>query len=338
MIFTVTVLFLTVGCEGVPRERTGLDSYYPALDGATEAERDYQQPSDRVLARIGDDTITESELRDRILDRYYGARALNGLVRESLFISEAGSLGLSIEAEEVVARVEQEMDQILGRSFDERRVSRLRLEEQGLLESDLRREIVLEVGPALLIQKVISAHRQIEEEQILDLWRASWKEPRRLIEHIAFPMGDADSEERQIIERWAQQTVKVLELGTPLQNAVEKPVGLRSSFTPKVGGGWIRESDLAGSPIFFEVFQVEVGEVLGPIHEDNFGWHLFRVVETRSTRSYSEVREELLQELRNQPATDAEILAVEQRIRRRIPVYIETNPFPSKVKRPEGDR
>ena len=112
MIFTVTVLFLTVGCEGVPRERTGLDSYYPALDGATEAERDHQQPSDRVLARIGDDTITESELRDRILDRYYGARALNGLVRESLFISEAGSLGLSIEAEEVVARVERVMEYV----------------------------------------------------------------------------------------------------------------------------------------------------------------------------------------------------------------------------------
>ncbi len=325
---------LFVGCGTVPGEPSRAGSYYPVGEVTTAVEAQPQRSSNRVLARVGDDIITEGELRDRIFDRYYGARALNGLVRESLFISEAEKLDLRIVAEEVAQQVEQELDRILGQSFDERMAAKLRLEKQGLLESDLRREIALEVGPALLIQKVVSAHRQIEEEQILDLWRATWKEPRRLIEHIAFPKGDADQEELQSIEQWARQTAKILQSGTTVQAAVQNPVGLRSSFTPKIGGGWVRESDLAASPIFYEVFQIGVGEVLGPIDEENFGWHLFRVVETKPTRSYSDVREQLLQELRDLPATDAEILQVEQKIRSRIPVIIESNPIPANGQRP----
>ena len=77
-----------------------------------------------------------------------------------------------------------------------------------------------------------------------------------------------------------------------------------------------------------------MGEVLGPIDEENFGWHLFRVVETKPTRSYSDVREQLLQELRDLPATDAEILQVEQKIRSRIPVIIESNPISANGQRP----
>jgi hypothetical protein len=260
------------------------------------------------------------------------------LVRESLFLAEAEKLGIRIESAEIASLVETELDQILGSSFDEKQVSRFRLEEQGMLESDLRREIAMEVGPALLIQKVISAHREIEEEQILDRWRETWKEPRRLIEHVAFPLGDANNDEQQVIESWAQRTAEVLKSGQRLTQSLENPVGLRSSFEPRIGGGWVRESDLASSPLFFQVFQIEQGAVLGPILEEKFGWHLFRVVETRPTRSYSVVREELLRELLDQPATDGEILTAERRIRKRIPVVIESNPFSADTDRPEGDR
>ncbi|HIC23478.1 MAG TPA: peptidyl-prolyl cis-trans isomerase [Planctomycetes bacterium] len=332
------VLLIAQGCGEIPQRWNGSDDSTARRISQTDLRGSEDGSNGRILARVGEDTITQGELRDRILDRYYGVRALNGLVRESLFIAESERLGMRIDPAEIASRVEQELDQILGDSFEQRRVSRIRLEQQGLLERDLRREIAMEVGPALLIQMVISAHREIEEEQILDLWRETWKEPRRLIEHIVFPLGDADDQERQSIERWANLTAKALESGTAMESAVEQPIGLRSSFTPKIGGGWVRESDLSGSPIFFEVFQVEVGKVLGPILEDNFGWHLFRVVETRPIRSYSEVREDLLKELRDLPATDEEILDVERKIRRRIPVFIESNPFRSGADPSRGDR
>ncbi|NRA76213.1 MAG: hypothetical protein HRU16_09765 [Planctomycetes bacterium] len=333
----LSLLLLAQGCSEIPLG-LNISSHESTTIVTSQSTQPRSASNGRILARVGEDTITDSELRDRILDRYYGARALNGLVRESLFISESARLGIRISSAEISSRVEQELDQILGESFEQRRASTLRLEQQGLRESDLQREIAMEVGPALLIQKVVSAHRENEEEQILDLWRETWKEPRRLIEHIVFPLGDTDPEERQSIERWANQASTALESGVSIENAVEQPIGLRSSFTPRIGGGWVRESDLAASPIFYEVFQVEVGEVLGPILEENFGWHLFRVVETKPTRSYSEVREELLRQLRDQPATDEEVLDVERKIRRRIPVHIESEPFSPGADPAQGGR
>lgn len=279
----------------------------------------------RILARVGRDIITDEKLKARILERYYGPRALNGLVRESLFSAEAEHLGIRIDAKQIAERVEQEMTVILGEDFVSRRRALAQLEAQGLVESDLRREIALEVGPALLIQSVVSHHIQIEEEEILDLWRVTWKEPRRRVDHIAFPIDAADTDLHERIQRWAVSTADGLRAGTPLESAVELPVGIQQKFTPRIGSGWIRESELAGNAAFFEVFQIAEGEVLGPIEEVDFGWHLFRVVETLPVKRYSDVREELLQQLRDELVTDEDVLAVEAMIRKRIPVRIESN-------------
>ena len=289
----------------------------------TSVEEDRVREGDQVLATVGRDVITDAELKRRILERYYGPRALNGLVRESLFSAEAERLGIRIDAEQIASAVADEMERILGSNFESKRRALLQLEEQGLLESDLRREISQEVGPALLIQAVIAHHREVDEEQLLDLWRATWKEHRRLVDHIFFPIGEADEETRAEIEQWASRTVEVLASGTPLAAAVEKPLGLKSSFTPRTGTAWIRESELAGNPAFFKVFQASSGEVVGPLPEEGFGWHLMRVVESQPARSYSEMRPQLLQMWLAEPASDEELLAVERLIRSRFPVQIK---------------
>ena len=61
--------------------------------------------------------------------------------------------------------------------------------------------------------------------------------------------------------------------------------------------------------------------------EENFGWHLFRVVEEKAPRPYSEVRTQLESELRNSPPTDTEVLAVEESLRLRIPVEVREEAF-----------
>ena len=323
-----------VGCESPQNASdTYRDTYSPTGSGFRSDPVNRLEAPDghTILARVGRDIITDRELKQRILARYYGPRALNGLVRESLFSAEAERLGIGIDSEEIAAQVEQEMNRILGETFQERQRALARLELQGLIESDLRREIALEVGPALLIQAVVSHHREIEEEKILDLWRVTWKEQRRLVEHIAFPASSDDAELRTRIEQWATNTRDVLTAGTPLTEAVELPVGIGPDHMPRIGSGWIRESELSGNPAFFEVFQVARGDVLGPVEEVDYGWHLFRVVETRATRAYSEVRAELLQQLLDEPATDEELLSVERWIRRRISVSIEAVPKPTLV-------
>ena len=325
LIWVLGVSVLVSGCSLATSD--GVRESYPVSIGSSAGGTEHAPASldgAQILARVGRDIITDEKLKTRILERYYGPRALNGLVRESLFTAEAEHLGIRIDAKQIAERVEQEMTLILGESFVVRRRALAQLEAQGLVESDLRREIALEVGPALLIQSVVSHHIQIEEEEILDLWRVTWKEPRRRVDHMAFPIDAADTELRERIQRWAVSTAVELRAGTPLESAVELPVGIQQKFAPRIGSGWIRESELAGNAAFFEVFQVTEGEVLGPIEEVDFGWHLFRVVETLPLKRYSEVREELLQQLRDEPVSDEDVLSVEAMIRKRIPVRIES--------------
>ncbi|MBT5738512.1 MAG: peptidyl-prolyl cis-trans isomerase [Planctomycetes bacterium] len=325
LIWVLGVSVLVSGCSLATSD--GVRESYPVSIKPSAGKLE-QTPASldgaRILARVGRDIITNEELKARILERYYGPRALNGLIRESLFSAEAEHLGIRIDAEQIAERVEQEMTIILGDSFVSRRRALVQLEAQGLVESDLRREIALEVGPALLIQSVVSHHIQIEEEEILDLWRVTWKEPRRRVDHMAFPIDAADTDLRERIQRWAVLTADELRAGTPLESAVELPVGIQQKFAPRIGSGWIRESELAGNAAFFEVFQAAEGEVLGPIEEVNFGWHLFRVVETLPLKRFTEVREELLQQLRDEPVADEDVLAVEAMIRKRIPVRVES--------------
>ncbi|MDE0959489.1 MAG: peptidylprolyl isomerase [Planctomycetota bacterium] len=337
------IAVLAGGCAS-PESGVGREYNFVSNESSTARFGETQPQVDgaRILARVGRDIITDQQLKARILERYYGPRALNGLVRESLFSAEAEQLGIRIEAQQIAERVAQEMTAILGETFESRRRALSQLEAQGLVESDLRREIALEVGPALLIQAVVSHHIQIDEEQILDLWRVTWKEPRRKVDHLAFPSDGADPELCGTIQRWAESTAELLRLGSSLESAVELPVGVKKKFVPRMGSGWIRESELAGNAAFFEVFQVAEGEVLGPIEEADFGWHLFRVVETLPKRPYQDVRAQLLQQLRDEPVTDKNLLAVEALIRNRISVRMESSSVSTGVSldaiRSKGDR
>ncbi len=283
--------------------------------------------SGRVLATVGRVEITSGELEGRILDRYYGPRALNGLIREALFSAEAERMGVSILAEEVLSEVDRRIESILGSTPAERREATRQLDRRGLTELDLRRELVSEIGQALLIQKVVSAKREILEDEILELWRQTWKEPRRKVEHLAFPFGDLREEELDRHGEWVARVGERWRKGFGIGEILERPPGLRPSFEPRIGEAWLRESDLSGQPLFYQLFSIRRGEVYGPIREENFGWHLFRVVEEKQPRPYAEVRDTLLAELRSAPPTDAEVLAVEESLRLRVPVSVDPEAF-----------
>src|SRR5690606_10674415 len=70
------------------------------------------------------------------------------------------------------------------------------------------------------------------------------------------------------------------------------------------GRGWIGRGSL--DPAFEEtLYSLELGEVAGPVRTD-FGWHIIRFDEVREgeERTFEEVRDELLTELRNERADD----------------------------------
>ena len=301
-------LLVMAGCAPLPFEGD------PAVRGGGEI----------VLAEVGDRAITAEELEQRVLERFYGPRALLGLVREALFLLEAERLGVEISRAELGARVEEELSAVLGESLEDRRQSIERLRWQGLEVEDLRRELEVELSNLLLIQKVISAHRSIAEEDVRRAYEQTWNADRRRVRHIAFPLrGDPNDEEgTSRLETRANAVREAILSGASFAESAQTFSG--NPETAAQGGeiGWLRREELASPELAEFLFSLPIGDLSRLYREGDYGYHLFQVLEERVARPFEEVRGELERELLEAPPSDEEIMSLEADLRRRIPVRV----------------
>ena len=309
----ILLVAMALGCSApqVP----GKEATFPGIEGA------------EVLAVVGSREITSEQLRGRILERYYGPRALLGLIREALFVAESERLALRITEEEVASAVDSEMALILGTGADERARSLERLHQQGLTLSDLRREIVAETAAALLIEKVVAAHRNVTENEIREAWRDSWQFRRRRIEHIVFPFASSDEEDLRLARMRADAAGEAIAAGSSFEAAAAGPWSGGGGPEARVGQGWVTPGQLAGSELGDFVFGLETGSVSEPFLEGGFGYHLVRVAEDLPARPYDQVREQLREELKRRPPEAGEVEEIERQIRSRVPVRTPAGVF-----------
>ncbi len=283
-----------------------------------------------VLAEVGDRQITAGELERRILARYYGPRALIGLVREALFLAEAERLGLTVEEAELDARVEEELSSVLGVTPGERQESLDRLRWQGLGLEDVRAELRAELGGMLLIQKVVTRHRDVGDEQLREIYDRTWSAPRRRVRHISFPLrGDPeDAEAVAMVETRANSVRRAILSGASFSESARALSG--NPETASQGGeiGWLSREEL-GDPALAEfIFSLEVGSLSPLYREGEYGFHIFQVIEERPERPFDDVREELRVEALAAAPTDQEIVALEAQLRQRTLVRIRPGVLP----------
>ncbi|MGA1488974.1 MAG: peptidylprolyl isomerase [Planctomycetota bacterium] len=284
-----------------------------------------------VLAEVGARVITAEELESRVLERFYGPRALLGLVREALFLQGAAALGVGVDEGDLEARVEQELTAVLGETPAARRDSVERLRFQGLSVEDLERELRQEWRSALLIQAVVTAGRRVSEGDLRARYAETWSEPRRLVRHIAFPLR-GDPEDPASMEAARQRAEAVRE--AILSGASFEESARSFSANPETaarGGeiGWLSAQDLGDGELAEFIAALPVGRLSPLFQEGTYGFQLFEVLDERPRRPFEEVRDELLRELREAPPTDAEILETEARLRREIPVRVRQDlPLP----------
>ncbi len=323
IVTAITALVaLTIGCTPIPieedqRRRAGVNPGNPT--GAPI-----------VLAEVGDRQITDRELQERILSRYYGPRALLGLVREALFLEEAKRLDLSITEPEIDALVERELRAVLGVTPEERRASLERLRWQGLSVEDVRAELSNELQGLLLIQKVVSAHRTVSEAALLDRYAQSWSTPRRKVRHIAFPVtGDPDDAAARLrVKTRAESVRNAILSGAPFAESARSLSG--NPETAARGGeiGWLSRDEFGNEQLAEFVFGLEVGALSSVCPEGVHGFHIFQVLEERPQKPFEEVADDLRKELIEAPPTDEEILEIESELRRRIRVRVRADVAP----------
>ena len=278
---------------------------------------DPEEDSDVVLAEVGDRTITDAELRERILDRYYNPRALLGLVREALFLEDARRLEIEVDDAELDAAVEAELAIVLGSTPGERQDSLEKLRWQGLRIEDVEEELRAELAGMLLIREVVAAHRNITDEDLREAYDASWAVPRRRVRHIAFPLRGDPSDEAAVeqVRNRAEAVRNALLSGASFAESARTLSG--NPDTAAQGGeiGWLSRADFGDDALAEFVFALAVREISPIYREGEFGFHIFEVQDERAARPFEEVEAEIREQLRVAPPTDAEILEIESDLR-----------------------
>lgn len=281
----------------------------------------------KVLAVVAGKQIFEQDVRDRLLDRYYGKRALLGVVREELFMREAVELGISVPAAAVLSRVEAELEAMLGELGNARDRFVADLEARGLSIEDLREELTREMQTRVLIERVARAHRVVTDAELVAVHQRTYAEDRVRLSHIAFAFGVRGAPPAEVVARTRRRAEEMLaqiragaDFVTLARRHSENPQ------TARQGGeiGWVTREAL--EPEMAQVaFAGEVGTVSDPIRERDYGFHLLRIDERAPAQPLEPVRAELERELLELPPTQSEILRLEQTLRERhlVTLFLE---------------
>ncbi|MGE3163736.1 MAG: peptidylprolyl isomerase [Planctomycetota bacterium] len=314
------LLACTVSCSFTATDRAS-DSAVPGGVGRDQT----------VIAVVDDLEITASDLERRILARYYGRRALEGVIREELFVREAKRLGIEVSAGEVELRVEAEVRE-LAAPFDGD-TGRLEsdLVASGLTLADYREELRLELANVLLLERVVKKRRErggITEKAIREEYERSYAQDRVLVRHVAFPVNappsavDRFEVELQEAKRRADRVQLMLIAGEDFERLARLESGDRS--TAAHGGlvGWVARGDLRDTELETAVFALEVGQVSAPVQQRDYGYHIFKVEGRREASSLEDVRETIRAALLEAPPSPEEVRSAEMALRARSRILI----------------
>ena len=328
-VFLVEALF---GCAPIPFEPNsqGNSGSGNSGSGNSASGNSGSGGADLVLAEVAGKPITAGELERRVLERYYGPRALLGLVREALFLEEARLLGVTVPEAELLERVEDELRLVLGSTPNERQESVERLRFQGLEVEDLRAELTQELRGLLLIQKVVAAHRKLSDDDLQAAYERTWSEDRRRIRHISFLLRGSPEDEAAVaqVQTRANSIREAILSGASFAESARTFSG--NPETGERGGdiGWLSREELGTEELGEFIFGLEVGTVSPLYREGDYGFHIFQVMDERTKKEFEEVRAELENELLDAPPTDEEIMRIEADLRRKIPVRVSSEVAP----------
>lgn len=320
----MTLLLSATGCRFQPFAESPPDA---AAAPGQETGRDRGE----LLAIVGSREITAGDLEDAILARYYGKRALLGLIREELFRREALRLGLTVTDAEVEARVDAEIQALMRETGENLETLEQELARTGLGLAQHKRDLRREFRNVLLMDKVTRKRRErsgLTEKSIRDEYQRTHARSRRLLRHIAFPADasprDADSFTKAL-ERAREQAETVLDRlkrGESFAELAQVHSGNRGSG--RRGGlyGWIDEETLRDPGLTEAVFSLPVGTPSEPSLQNHYGYHIFLVEERRDPRPLPEVRGEIEALLLQAPPTEEEIQSVVAALRARTPVVV----------------
>lgn len=149
------ILFRPAGTSEVSsNQQEGIDKSTQGKESASG--------SSRIIAKLGDETITEEQLQEALASKY-GTQMLQDLLKSKAVAKEADVLGIEVTDEEV----DQEQRRIMAGYEDEASYYQMMMNEMGYTREELRRETY----QTLLLEKVMVSYANISDAEVEDYIR-----------------------------------------------------------------------------------------------------------------------------------------------------------------------
>lgn len=283
----VFLLVVTVGLTGIVARMLGT----PRAEGETVKQGEIKEPEkkeDRVLARIGDREIKESDLTQNLINRH-GAELLNQMLDREAIQQKADKIGLKLEREELDREIKR-----MQQGYDNEEQFYTAMKEQiGLSKEDLREDVYYK----LLLEKIATNGIQVSDQEVDAFMKAHPEEFRNIVQYRF----------QQIVSETLEQANKTIELAKGGRDfaALAKERSLDTA-TANDGGdmGWIDENDpFVAASILKAVQSLKVGEISKPISFTG-GYAVVKLNERKEMNkgNQQEIRESLRKQLALQKA------------------------------------
>jgi len=271
---------------------------------------------DRVVAIVGDDIITLSELQSEmapsvaaIKKKFAGddlARemshlkrdTLNQLIDRTLQIAEAKRLGITVAKEDLDAAI----DDIMTRNKMTEEQFKQALAAEGYTYKEYRSNLEAQLLVIKLINREVRSKVIVEESEAKEYYEEHkdrfTTSASVTVANIFFPAEDGDME---AAEKNAQDARRKMTEGTPFEQMAVQCTG-----DPKAGEkcvlGSFKKGELSGK-IQEIAFSLKEGEVSEPIKMDK-GYQLIKIMQKTEagTKPYKDVESDIFNELSSRKA------------------------------------
>ncbi len=306
----IGVAALAAGCVPLerPQEVVRVDLRAPWLD------------PDRPVLRVGPRVITRGEAYRRVVERLGSGQILSGIARDELLRMGAESMGIGVSDEEVERGAEEKFDAWCD-EFADAEAMRRELAREGLTREEVRAAFREETSHEILVAKVVSASRVIDDEALHDYYRDTYAQARVYVRHLAFPGG---ADEKETLKRRADEAVRRLRGAEAWDSVARDFLEGSGDDAAALGGdrGWIGERAELPEDLKSILFALGAGEAGEPVWEEGFGYHVFSVTQKAAPEPYAQCREKMAGELRNEPPRPGEIQDVLAKLGEKFPVEI----------------
>jgi foldase protein PrsA len=265
---------------------------------------------DKVVAKVGDVTITEKDFYKKLEQGPTPKEILRKMIDDQVVIDQAKQLNIKVEQKEI----DEEMDKFVKERFQGNK-SQLEtaLKDYNMTIDELKKDIEV----SLLSKKIATKDITITEDEIKDYYEKN-KETLGQREEV---------KARHILVKDEAKAKELLEKVKANPNDFGK-LAKENSEDPgsKESGGEMPPFGKGAMVPEFEkaAFEAKVNEIVGPV-KSQFGYHIIQVLEHKEAKipPLDEVKEKITETLKEQKAKPFQDLINELRAKESIEIKKE---------------